>query len=160
MEIRNRFAFKKALINLLSFSSLTILWPLFFTAFSPVAQAEAFQAKVFPAKIHQGDAFIIRVSGLKGSTGPSATFNKGPLRFSNCGKGCFIALGAVDLNAKPGAYRIPLKTGKRKTTLRLRVSKGRFQTIHLTLPEEKVSPGIEAIERINREAALLNLIWE
>ena len=160
MEIRKSFDFKKALINLLSFLVWTILCPLFFAAFSPVASAEAFQAKVFPAKIHQGDAFMVRVSGLKGPTVPSATFNKGPLRFSSCGKGCFVALGAVDLNAEPGAYRIPVKTGKRRTTLRLRVSKGEFETINLTLPDDKVSPGPEAIERINREAALLSLIWE
>jgi murein DD-endopeptidase MepM/ murein hydrolase activator NlpD len=160
MEIKKRFDFKKALINLLSFLLWTILWPLFFAAFSPVAHAEAFQAKVFPSSIRQGDAFMVMVSGLKGTTVPSATFNKGALRFSSCGKGCFVALGAVDLNAEPGAYRIPLRTGKRKTTLRLRVSEGEFETINLTLSEDKVSPGPEAIERINREAALLSLIWE
>ena len=42
----------------------------------------------------------------------------------------------------------------------LRVLKGSFQTIHLTLPEEKVSPGTEDLERIKKEADLLQSIWE
>jgi hypothetical protein len=160
MNIRNICAFKKALINLFYFSTLTILWLFLYIVFSPVDHADALQAKVFPSRMRQGDAFMIRVSGLKGSTEPSAIFNKEPLRFSSCGKGCFVALGVVDVNAKPHAYRIPLKIGKRKTILRLRVSLGRFDTISLTLPEDKVSPRPEDIERINREADLLNSIWE
>lgn len=103
---------------------------------------------------------MIRVSGLKGTTEPSAALNEKPLLFSNCGKGCFVAIGAIDIQSSPGIYRIPLKIGKLTTALRLSVLKGRFETIHLTLPEEKVSPGPEDIERIKKEADLLNSIWE
>ncbi|PKL51727.1 MAG: hypothetical protein CVV37_04960 [Nitrospira bacterium HGW-Nitrospira-1] len=160
MKTKNSCVLKKALINLLSFSSLTILCTLFFTAFFPVSQADAFQAELKPASIRQGDAFLLRVTGLNRSIEPSAMLNKKPLRFSSCGEGCFVAIGAVDLNARAGVYRIPLKIGQHKSILRLRVLKGRFETIHLTLPEEKVSPVPEDIDRIKREAGLLTSIWE
>lgn len=103
---------------------------------------------------------MIRVSGLKGATGPSALLNKEPLRFSSCGNGCYVTIAAVDLNSRPRTHRIALRAGKQKSVLRLRVLKGSFQTIHLTLPEEKVSPGTEDLERIKKEADLLQAIWE
>ena len=159
MQTIRRRSLTKALRKALYASSVIILWSIFSICF-PAHQAEAFQARVFPSKIRQGDAFMIRVSGMRRPTELSATLNKEPLQFSSCGKGCSVAIGAVDLNSRPGAYRIPLKIGKRKTALRFRVLKGRFETIQLTLPEEKVSPGQEEMERIKRETDLLNSIWE
>jgi len=103
---------------------------------------------------------MIRVNGLKGATGPTALLNKEPLRFSSCGGGCYVAIAAVDLNSRPRTHRIALRAGKQKRVLRLRVLKGGFKTIHLTLPDEKVSPDTEDIERIKKEADLLKSIWE
>jgi len=140
-------------------ASLLILWSIIFFCV-PVSQASAFQADVLPAKIHPGDAFMIRVSGLKGATAPSVLLNKRPLSFSSCGDGCYAAIAAVDLNSSPRTYRIDLRAGKQKKALRLRVLKGGFQTIHLTLPEEKVSPCAEDLDRIKKEADLLQSIWE
>jgi len=142
-----------------STSSLLLLWSIIFFCF-PAQRAAAFQAGVFPAKIYPGDAFMVRVSGLKGATAPSALLNKRALSFSNCGRGCFVAVAAVDLNSGPRTYQVSLRAGKQKRVLRLRVLKGRFQTIHLTLPEEKVSPCVEDLERIKKEADLLQSIWE
>jgi len=136
------------------------LLPALFLFALPFSQAEAFQARILPSRIHQGDAFMIKVSGLKGTAEPSAVLEGKQVLFSGCGKGCFVAIAAIDLQSEPGIYRIPLKVGRRKTALRLRVLKGRFETIHLTLPEEKVSPSPEDLERIRREADLLNSLWE
>jgi murein DD-endopeptidase MepM/ murein hydrolase activator NlpD len=143
----------------LSTSSLIILWSIIFFCL-PAPQAVAFQARVFPSKIYPGDAFMIRISGLKGATVPSALLNKEPLRLSSCGGGCYVAIAAVDLNSRLCAPRITLRAGKQKKVLRVRVLKGSFQTIHLTLPKEKVSPGAEDLERIEREADLLQAIWQ
>lgn len=136
-----------------------MLWTVFFL-YLPDSHAEAFHVKVFPSKIYPGDAFMIRVSGLKKAAKPSALFNDKPLHFSSCGKGCFMSLGAFDLSTKPGSYRMLLKVGKQKTMLRMRVLKDRFETINLTLPNEKVSPSPENIVRIEKEAGLLNSIWQ
>lgn len=142
----------------LSGPSLLVL-VLIFLVTLPAFDAEAFQAKVLPSKIHQGDSFVVRISGIRGTTEPSAVLNNKPLPFSNCGKGCFLSIGAVDIQSKPGVYRIALKIGKHKTALRMRVLKSTFETINLTLPQEKVSPGTEDIQRINKEADLLNSLW-
>ncbi len=96
-----------------STSSLLILWSLIFFCV-PAQQAAAFQAGVFPSKIHPGDAFMIRVSGLKGAIAPSALLDKEPLRFSSCGHGCYVAIAAVDLNSRPRTHRIALQAGKTK----------------------------------------------
>lgn len=148
----------KAMIKYGYRSSLLVLFSLILIAL-PVSYSEAFQARLLPAKIQPGDTFIIRISGLMGAKEPSAAIEGRPLSFSSCRRGCFVAIGAIDIVSKPGVYRVSLKLGKRQTMLRLRVSKGRFETIHLTLPEDKVSPGPEDLQRINKEACLLNAIW-
>ena len=148
----------KSFIKILSFSCLSILWILCLSFHA--ADADAFQAKVLPSRIHPGDAFIIRVSGFREAAGPSALLNDKPLPLSSCGKGCFIGIGAFDIETRPGAYRMPLKIGQHNTMLRVRVLKGKFKTISLTLPEEKVSPGPEDMARIKKEAELLNSIWQ
>ncbi|MFA4828136.1 MAG: M23 family metallopeptidase [Thermodesulfovibrionales bacterium] len=147
-----------SLITALSGLSLRILLLIFLITLS-VTHAEAFQSKVLPSNIYTGDAFMFRVTGLDAAE-PSAIFQKKALHFSKCGKGCFVAIGAVDIKSKPGVYLISLKTGKQKTELRLRVLKGSFKTIHLTLPEEKVTFSPEDLLRIDREDELLDSIWQ
>jgi murein DD-endopeptidase MepM/ murein hydrolase activator NlpD len=146
-------------MKVLSASSLLMLWSIILFCV-PVPQAAAFNAGVFPSRMHPGDAFMIRVNGLKGATAPSAILNNKPLSFSSCGDGCYEAIAAVDLTSRPGAYRIAVLAGKQKRVLRLIVVKGGFRTIHLTLPEEKVSPRAEDLDRIKKEADLLQSIWE
>jgi hypothetical protein len=158
MKTKTIIKLRNGIEKALSASSLLILLLIFPVALS-ASHAEAFQARILPSKVHQGDAFMIKVSGLKGTTEPSAVLEGKQVLFSGCGKGCYVAIGAMDLQSKPGVHRIPLKIGKRKTALRLRVLEGKFETIHLTLPDEKVSPGPEDLERIKREADLLNSLW-
>ena len=155
----NSHKLEKGFMKVLSCLFLIILWTTFFLSL-PAPHADAFQVRVLPSRIYPGDAFMVRVSGLKKAVEPSALFNDKPLHFSSCGKGCFIGLGAFDLSTKPGVYRMLLKVGKQKTMLRMRVLKDRFETINLTLPEEKVSPSPENILRIEKEADLLNSIWQ
>lgn len=158
MKTIMRHRFLNNLITTSSGSSLLVLLLMFFIILSAL-HAEAFQAKVLPSNIHTGDAFIIRVTGLEAAE-PSAVFEKKALHFSKCGKGCFVAIGAVDIKAKPGVYLISLKTGQQKTEMRLRVLKGSFKTIQLTLPEDKVAFSPEDLARINREDDMLDSIWQ
>ena len=123
--------------------------------------AEAFSTEVLPSKLYPGDAFVIKVTGLEEPAGPTAMIQGRTLHFSSCGKGCFLSIGSVDIKTNPGSQRIKLRTGKKTTMLHVSVLKGRFETMNLTLPEEKVtlfSP--EEIERIDREDALLDSIWK
>jgi hypothetical protein len=130
-----------------------------FCLFPVTSHAEDFRVKLVPSMIQPGDAFMLRIDGPEVSAGPSALLNGIPLRFSTCGKGCYIAIGTVDLNTGPGTYPISVTAGTDTKDLQLRVIPGQFKTIYITVPEEKVSPGPGDLERIRREADLLESVW-
>lgn len=122
------------------------------------AHAYAFQAEVRPSEINQGDAFVIRVTGALEK--PCGLLSDKPFHFNKCGDGCYIALGAVDLEALPGEYAVRLKIGKDGRDLNLKVRKGRFETISLMLPEDKVSLSSEDLKRAEKEAEKLRALWQ
>ncbi len=137
-----------------------ILTILITTAFFTCNDAEAFRASISPAKVKQGDAFIIRVKGAAGSKPPVAVFNNKSFYFSGCGEGCFAAIGAVGLDTKPGKYSIEFISDEGRSELNFVVSRADFPTIYMTLPEEKVFLSLEDQARADREAERLNLIWQ
>jgi hypothetical protein len=124
-----------------------------------ISHAEDFRADIFPSKVEQGSAFMLKVSGLEKSRDISAFFNEIPLRFSDCGKGCSIAIGTVDLAVEPADYTIPLIVGDEKRAVQITVLPGRFDIVHITVPQEKATPGAAEMGRIRKEADLLDSIW-
>jgi murein DD-endopeptidase MepM/ murein hydrolase activator NlpD len=121
--------------------------------------AYSFQVKVIPKKIYQGDAFVIKVTGTKHSEAPVASMDGKQFVFSKCGEDCFIAIGAVDLEIKPGRKKIKLALRNQKKNLSLIVKRGKFPSMSLTLPEEKVSPGAEDMKIIENENERLKELW-
>ena len=113
--------------------------------------ADAFQAEVLPRKIRQGDPFVIRVRGAGASAAPVAFLEDREIPFSSCGKGCFIAVGAMHIDARPGVYPIRLRAGARKKNLKISVGRASFPEMSLTLPEDKVTLSPEDLERVERE---------
>ena len=124
------------------------------------ADAFAFEAEVFPHEISPGDAFLVKVCATAGppekiqSEGGSLT----PL--SPSGDGCYIAIGAVGLNTKPGDYEVSVKSAGEVKTLQFAVRKVSFPEISLSLPPEKVFLSPEDQKRAVREQERLSLIWE
>lgn len=121
--------------------------------------AETFRAEISPGKISQGDPFVVKVTGLEASSPPSAVLLEKEILFSGCGDGCYIALGGVDLNTKPGIYKVTVTAGREKRDLMLSVEKTAFPEIRLTLPKEKVFLSPEDIERTEREKERLTAIF-
>jgi len=121
--------------------------------------SEAFQIKVSPQRIYQGDVFVIKVSGMKHSPSPSAILEGKQMSFSSCGEGCFIAIGAVDIDTKPGRKTVSLNIRKKKTKVKFSARSKEFPLIYLTLSEEKVSPGEEDMKRIEKENERLKELW-
>lgn len=115
--------------------------------------------EISPKKVKPGDAFLIRVSGVRTSQVPHATLAGKEFHFTDYGKGRFVAVGAVDVETKPRAYTVKVKIGKKKRNLRLTVKKARFPKQKLSLPEEIVSPSPEDIGRIEREREKLQSIF-
>lgn len=122
-----------------------------FFIFFTYTPADAFQADVLPYEISPGEAFIIKVTGAKTSRLPSALLAGKKFYFSSCGKGCFVAIGAVEMKTKPGVYTIRVKIGKKRRNLNLIVKHTRFQTIKLDLPDDKVFLSPENLRRVKRE---------
>jgi len=130
---------------------------LFFFTYTFVS---AFQAEVSPYEISPGDAFIITVADAKTSPLPDASLNGKPFYFSSCGKDCFIAVGAVGLETKPGAYTIHVSVGEKKTNVDLVVRHARFPTQRLTLPGERVFLSRKNLKRVELEEERLKTIFE
>jgi murein DD-endopeptidase MepM/ murein hydrolase activator NlpD len=138
---------------------LTVLSTTLFLFFTYVS-ADAFRSEIFPSKIKPGDTFILKIINAKTSQLPIAFFNGNSLYFSGCGESCFIAIGAVGIEAKPGVHAIQIIVGDRKEDLNLNVISATFPEISLTLPEEKVFLSPEDLKRAKIEEEKLESIWQ
>jgi murein DD-endopeptidase MepM/ murein hydrolase activator NlpD len=140
-------------------SFLVFLISVFFV-FSKFTSADAFQIEVVPDEISPGEAFTIKVTGTKTSRLPTASLAKQKFYFSSCGEGCFIAIGAVGIKAKPGGYTIKLSIGDKRKNLKLIVKRTSFPTLKLSLPEDKVFLSPDDLARAKREDRRLKSICE
>lgn len=124
-----------------------------------VSPAGSFEAQAEPSTIMPGDAFIVRVSGVKGMTLPEASFSSRPLSFTPCGEDCFFAIGAVDAKTRPGKRTVEATINGKKRSLSITIGRPVFPVIHLTLPPGKVALSPEDLERADREDKLLKSFW-
>jgi len=122
--------------------------------------AFAFHAEVLPGRIAPGDVFLIKVTGIRTSRGLQASLGGKKFSFSRYGRGSFVAIGAADIETKPGIHVIRLEMGRNKAKLKLRVRKGAFPEQELTLPEDKVFLKPEDLERVKKENERLDNIFD
>jgi murein DD-endopeptidase MepM/ murein hydrolase activator NlpD len=118
------------------------------------------QIEISPPDIKQGDVFSVKINGTDINADPKALFNGRDLLFAKCGDGCFAAIGAAPLDAKPGSYRIEIVAGEQRFKTELVIKQARLETIKLTLPEGKVILSPEDAKRAEQEAERLKTIWE
>jgi len=123
------------------------------------SHAHAFSAKIIPSVVLPGDAFAVRLTGLGPQEEPSVFFDGREMYFDACGPGCYIGLGSTDIEARPGVYRMRISVGEKSVRRNLTVGKPRFPELRLTLPEEKVFPSPEDLERAGREDLKLKSLW-
>lgn len=117
----------------------------------------AFHAELSPSEVNPGDAFLVRVTGA--STEPVALLSGRKLTLTKCGKDCFVAIGAVDIETSPGVYNVSLKSGGDSMLLGLNIRHAAFAVLRLTLPETKVSLSPKDLLRADKEAERLNALW-
>lgn len=132
---------------------LTVI--VFLLACTPVF---AFRAELSPEVISPGDPFVLRVTGTDDRV-PVASLKKKKFRFSRDGDDGFVAIGAVDVTAKPGTYFLAVAAGGRKKKIKLTVEQTVFPTQKLTLPKDKVSLSREDARRVKREARILKKLF-
>ncbi|HXX81177.1 MAG TPA: M23 family metallopeptidase, partial [Thermodesulfovibrionales bacterium] len=121
--------------------------------------ADAFQATLLPSRINPGDAFLVKVSEARKSEIPAAFLNDKEIPFSRCGEACFVGIGAVALEAKPGRHMIHLRMGGKSKQLPLLVTRAWFPTLFLTLPKERVFLSPDDLKRAEREEERLQSLW-
>lgn len=123
-------------------------------------QSFAFHAEVLPPEVMQGDAFVIKVTGLGDSGIPDAILTGKRFYFNACGEGCFIAVGVMGLEAKPGKYTIKIRDREDVKHLKIILKRQIFPTIRLTLPKAKVFLSPEDIARAEKEDEKLASLWK
>jgi murein DD-endopeptidase MepM/ murein hydrolase activator NlpD len=128
--------------------------------FPACAHARVFKAEIVPDEVTQGGVFIIRVTDLKTEKLLTASLAEKSFQFTGCGEGCFLAIGAVDINTKPGIYDVGLKVEEKKIALKLTVKDTIFPTQKLTLPGEKVFLSEDNLKRVERENLTLKSIFQ
>lgn len=131
-----------------------------FFVFPVNAPAESLKVKISPRKINPGDAFLIKVTGVKTSFLPSVSFAKRNFHFSGCGENCYFAVGAVDIKTKPGIHTVKVKIGKKKRNLKLSVRKARFPKLKISLPDDKVLLAPDDLDRVRKENEKLELLFQ
>ncbi len=119
----------------------------------------AFEVKAEPSSINPGDAFLLRISGLKGLAQPEAVFLGRPISIAPCGDGCYFGIGATDSKASPGNHMMQVRVGMTERSLQITVRPHIFPETHLTLPAGKVTLSEEDGERAAQEERLLKSLW-
>lgn len=124
--------------------------------FMSTGWAAAFEAELAPRSIKQGDPFLVKI---KSSVAPDILFQDKTVPSTTCGEGCFVGIGAADVELEPGTYNVFVLEGEDVKTLKLEVTKGLFPVTHITVDEDKVELSPKDEKRADRETAELRALW-
>ncbi|MGD2080612.1 MAG: M23 family metallopeptidase [Nitrospirota bacterium] len=128
-----------------------------FSILLPLA-AQAAEIEVAPDSLAPGDSFVVKV--FEAELEPRGLHEGGPLSFAPCGEGCYVAIGAVDLDREAGPYGVDLGVEGEDIEVSIEVLPAEFPVVELTLPPGKVTPSPEDAERAAREAHMLRELWD
>ena len=118
----------------------------------------AFHVIVTPETVSPGDLFLIQTQAAADKS-VSAEFMGKTIKLHRTKNNRFLAFMPVDVNTTPGNYKLFVNAGKDIFPSSVTVQSKEFKTIHLTLPEGKVTLSPENQKRATDEAELLNNIW-
>ena len=119
----------------------------------------AFHVRVTPETVSPGDLFLIQTNA-----GPdksvSVEFMGETIKLHRAENSRYLAFVPVDVKTTPGIYKMLVSAGEDTFPASVSVQSKEFETIHLTLPEGKVTLSPENQKRAVDEAELLNLLWQ
>ncbi len=128
-------------------------------------EAATLTIKVNPAKIAQGDPFVVRItyptdtSNTTGRALPLGAFYGKLLTFSGCGAGCYEAIGSAPIEIMPGSYTIDLNIDGDIINTPLNIGKGKFPATNITLKASLVNLSHDNRKRVqSEEAEMLEII--
>lgn len=122
------------------------------------------ELSVMPLKVATGGVGLVTVRGLAAGDVVTGTFSGEAIPF-HTGNGIATALFGVDLNVKPGKYKVraTVARGGKKIPkdLSITVFDGKYREQSFTVPKEKdaADGDVELGKRIMREAKELSVLW-
>jgi murein DD-endopeptidase MepM/ murein hydrolase activator NlpD len=122
--------------------------------------AESLKAQIYPKTISPGDAFLVKITDVECSSSPSASLDGKEFFFSGCGENCSVAIGATDLETKPGGYTVKVKDGGKQRDLKLTVRKTKFKKLKMTLPADKVFLSPDDLDLVKNENKRLDVLFQ
>ena len=117
-----------------------------------------------PAVARPGDIIVLTIrTPAPATTLRVRAFNRQLLPFALDATRSRVLVG-IDLETTPGTYSVEIEAGEppavERATYRARVTARKFRTRTLTVAEAFVNPPASAMERIARETAELNALWD
>ena len=112
---------------------------------------------VSPSTLHPGDVARVDVGGANDAERITATvFGEGIALYYDEPQQKWRALIGIDLDTKPGIYRLRIARGNTAPTEHtLRIAPKQFQVRRLNVPGNFVEPPKEALEQISRDSGML-----
>jgi murein DD-endopeptidase MepM/ murein hydrolase activator NlpD len=142
---------KTRLVHIISFAGILILLM--------SANLYALSVDITPRNVKPGDVFLVKIKST--DTSPiKAKFLDRDIDLHHAENGNHIALVPLDINTPPGTHKIHIRHGKKKFKTSVRVTAPEFRTIHLTLPESKVTLSPKDQRRTEKEYILQKKIWD
>ena len=124
----------------------------------PSAVERPLQVSFSPPTARPGDIVRIDINGLDSSERMTATmFDQNVAWYFDEPHERWSALVGIDLDTKPGAYRLQIERAGRalRTTRTLRVVPRRFRERHLRVAQDFVDPPAETLAQIAQDSAAL-----
>ena len=116
------------------------------------------QVSFAPPALHPGDVARVDIGGANGDDAIAGSVLGQDLAFHyDAHQQRWRALVGIDLDTKPGAYRLRIRRGAGRTpaTRTLRILPKQFRVRRLRVPGAFVDPPKEALEQIARDSAVL-----
>ena len=112
--------------------------------------------------IHQGELSLIRIHVENGKTPLVTWMEKKVYLVSNPEKTDWVGFLGVDLTAGPGRHDVVVKMPDSGPEQRLdiEIRKKDYGVRNLTLPQNMVDLDSETLERVTKESAVTNALWE
>jgi hypothetical protein len=126
---------------------------------SPSCAAIDYRVELSDTTLAQGSVAYFRLSGARGIERTPAVFTGGIVRITKSPDNTALGIIATDLETRPGFHELTIGTGRHMKKTTVEVTEGGYGTQRLRLPTNMVDFDPETLQRINREAAEISLVW-
>jgi murein DD-endopeptidase MepM/ murein hydrolase activator NlpD len=125
---------------------------------SSCATTISYKVDLSDTTLSQGGVAALHLKGEASGQGLSASFTGGEVFALETEDGVW-GIVAVDLETKPGSYKLTLERGDSKIQTTVEVVGRDYGTERLRLPPGMVELDVKTLERVKKEAELISTLW-